>query len=141
MDRGVGSFLPYNHPTEEEAMPHPVAWYEVMGKDAEALRRFYGDLFDWRIDPAPEAPNYFMCTTEGEMPSGGIGSDPSGGDGHVTFYVETDDLQASLDKAESLGGRTIMPPTEPMGGTRIALFADPEGHVVGLVKPGPPPEG
>jgi predicted enzyme related to lactoylglutathione lyase len=27
-----------------------------------------------------------------------------------------------------------MPPTE-MEGTTIALFADPEGHVVGLVKP------
>jgi predicted enzyme related to lactoylglutathione lyase len=120
-------------------MPHPVIWFEVVGKDAEALRRFYGDMFGWRIDPAPEAPGYFMCTTDGEMPSGGIGADPAGGDGHVTFYVETDDLQASLDKAESLGAKTIMPPTEPMGGTRIALFADPEGHMVGLVKPSPPP--
>jgi hypothetical protein len=26
-----------------------------------------------------------------------------------------------------------------MGGTTIALLADPEGHVVGIVKPGPPP--
>jgi predicted enzyme related to lactoylglutathione lyase len=34
----------------------------------------------------------------------------------------------------------VMPPTEPMQGTSIALFSDPEGHVVGLVKPGPPPE-
>ncbi len=44
-----------------------------------------------------------------------------------------------LAKAESLGGK--MPPGEPMQGTAIALFADPEGHVIGLVKPGPPPEG
>lgn len=82
-----------------------------------------------------------MFTAEGEMANGGVGNDPSGGDGHVTFYAETDDVQASLDKAESLGGRTVMPPTEPMQGTTIALFADPEGHVVGLVKPGPSPEG
>jgi hypothetical protein len=34
-----------------------------------------------------------------------------------------------------------MPPSEPMEGTSIALFADPEGHVVGLVNPGPPPSG
>ena len=40
-------------------------------------------------------PNdYFMVTTDGEAPSGGVGADPSGGDGHVTFYAETDDLQA-----------------------------------------------
>lgn len=118
-------------------MPHPVIWFEVMGKDAAALSSFYGDLFGWKIDPGPEG--YFMCTTDGDMPGGGIGADPSGGGGHVTFYVETDDLQASLREAERLGGRTVMPPTEPMEGTRIALFADPEGHVVGLVTPSPPP--
>jgi predicted enzyme related to lactoylglutathione lyase len=120
-------------------MPHPVIWSEVMGRDAESLSRFYSDLFGWKVDPAPN--DYFMFTTAGDAPSGGVGADPSGGDGHVTFYVETDDLQASLDKAESLGGSTVMPPTEPMQGTTVALFADPEGHVVGLVKPGPPPEG
>jgi uncharacterized protein len=112
-------------------MPHPVIWFEVLGKDGEALSRFYGDLFDWKIDPTPQ--NYFMATPEGERPSAGIGSDPSGGPGHVTFYAEADDLQEMLDKAESLGGKTVMPPTEPMEGTQIALFADPEGHVIGLV--------
>jgi uncharacterized protein len=59
----------------------------------------------------------------------------------VTFYAETDDVQASLDKAESLGGKAVMPPMEIMEATTIALFADPEGHLVGLVKPGPPPQG
>jgi predicted enzyme related to lactoylglutathione lyase len=119
-------------------MPHPVIWFEVIGKDSATLSRFYGDLFAWRIDAGPQG--YFMVTTsEGEMPTAGIGADPTGGDGHVTFYAEADDLQGMLDKAESLGGRTVMPPSEPMEGTTIALFADPEGHVVGLVKPGPPP--
>jgi uncharacterized protein len=120
-------------------MPHPVIWFEVLGKDAAALSKFYGDLFDWTMDSTPQG--YFMATPEGERASGGIGGDPSGGDGHVTFYAEADDLQGMLDKAESLGGKTVMPPTEPMEGTSIALFADPEGHVVGLVNPGPPPEG
>jgi uncharacterized protein len=120
-------------------MPHPVIWFEVIGKDSTALSEFYGGLFGCKMDPAPQG--YFMFTTDGDRPSGGVGADPAGGDGHVTFYAEADDLQATLDKAESLGGKTVMPPTEPMEGTTIALFADPEGHVVGLVKPGPPPEG
>jgi uncharacterized protein len=82
-----------------------------------------------------------MFTTDGDRSSGGLGADPPSGDGHLTFYAKADDLQATLDKAESLGGKTVMPPTEPMEGTTIVLFADPEGHVVGLVKPGLPPEG
>jgi predicted enzyme related to lactoylglutathione lyase len=119
-------------------MPHPVVWYEVIGKDGAALARFYGDLFDWKMEEVQGG--YFMASAGDGPPTGGVGSDPSGGDGHVTWYAEVDDLQAMLDKAESLGGRTVMPPSEPMGGTTIALLADPEGHVVGIVKPGPPPE-
>jgi predicted enzyme related to lactoylglutathione lyase len=121
-------------------MPHPVIWFEVVGKDMDGLKKFYGDLFGWQIQDAPGGMPYAMAQADPESPpTGGIGSDPSGGNGHVTWYAETDDLQASLDKAESLGGKTVMPPSEPMNGTSIALFSDPEGHVIGLVKPGPPP--
>jgi predicted enzyme related to lactoylglutathione lyase len=63
---------------------------------------------------------------------GGVGQ-AQGGDGHVTFYVEVDDPQATLDKIEGLGGKTVMPVTE-MEMVTIALFADPEGHVVGIAK-------
>jgi hypothetical protein len=121
-------------------MAHPVIWFEVVGKDLDKLKSFYGELFDWQIQDAPGGMPYAMVQPDPQQPPmGGIGQDPSGGDGHVTWYAETDDLQASLDKAESLGGRTVMPPSDPMEGTSIALFADPEGHVIGLVKPGPPP--
>lgn len=122
-------------------MPHPVIWYEVIGKDYDTLKRFYGELFDWNLEEVPGGMPYAMAHPDPDQPPmGGIGADPSGGEGHVTWYAQSDDLQASLDKAESLGGKTVMPPSEPMpGGTTIALFADPEGHVIGLVKPGPMP--
>ena len=55
------------------------------------------------------------------------------GDGHVTFYVEVDDPQAALDNIERLGGKTVVPVTE-MEMVTFALFADPEGHMVGIVK-------
>jgi len=64
---------------------------------------------------------------------GGIGETPDGGAGHVTFYVSVDDVGAWATKAEELGGKTLMPATDlPM--VTIALVADPEGHVVGLMK-------
>ena len=55
------------------------------------------------------------------------------GAGNVTFYVHADDPQGVLDKATAAGGRVIMPLTEVAPETTIALFADPEGHVVGLM--------
>ena len=64
--------------------------------------------------------------------NGGITQDDQGA--FVTFYVEVDDLQAALDKAEKLGGKTVMPPMDVPGGPSIAQFTDPGGNVVGLVK-------
>jgi predicted enzyme related to lactoylglutathione lyase len=66
--------------------------------------------------------------------NGGVGAGPVGGAGHVTFYVEVADLEAALGKIEDLGGSTVMGSTEVPGGTRIAMFTDPEGHLVGLIK-------
>jgi hypothetical protein len=43
-------------------------------------------------------------------------------------------LAAHLKKIESLGGKTLVPPTEIPEQVTFAFFADPEGHVVGLVK-------
>jgi predicted enzyme related to lactoylglutathione lyase len=48
----------------------------------------------------------------------------------IQSYVEE-----HLYYAEELGGRVIAPPHKiPELGITFALFADPEGHVVGLTK-------
>ena len=55
----------------------------------------------------------------------------------MTFYVAVPDVEAALKKAESLGGTRMMGPDKmPEASIEIALFTDPEGHVIGLVKPG-----
>jgi predicted enzyme related to lactoylglutathione lyase len=52
----------------------------------------------------------------------------------VTIYATVDDPETYLDKAEQLGGTTLLPVTEIPDMATFALFADPEGHVVGVVK-------
>jgi uncharacterized protein len=111
-------------------MGNPVTWFEVVGKDGAALQKFYSDAFGWELQDA--GMGYGMMTQPEQGIGGGIGESPEG-DGHVTFYVEVDDPQAALDKVESLGGRTVVPVTE-MEMVTFALFADPEGHVVGIAK-------
>ena len=114
-------------------MGNPVVHFEVVGRDDEALQGFFRDAFDWQM--LPSGPDYAMAHpgVEGGI-DGGVGASPEGGEGHVTFYVEVADLEAALGKIEDLGGTTVMGPTEVPGGTRIAMFADPEGHLVGLIK-------
>lgn len=107
--------------------------FEVVGKDPKALQGFYGQLFGWKFNT--DNPGGYGMTdgaTSGLIV--GIGGTPDGSSGHVTGYVTVDDINATLAKATSLGGRTIMPKFSPDGNAQLALVADPEGHVLGLTE-------
>ena len=112
-------------------MANPVTHFEVIGQDAAALQRFYGEVFGWEMQDVMDG-SYYMAHP-GSGPDGGVGRAMDGGQGHVTFYVEVDDLAPALARIQELGGRTIQDPMDVPGGPTIALFADPEGHVIGLV--------
>ena len=114
-------------------MGNPVVHWEINARDGEKLRSFYGSLFDWKID-ANNPMNYGMVETGTGGVAGGIGQADEGGPQYVTFYVQVSDLQTYLDKAEKLGGKTIMPPTEIPGVVTIAMFEDIEGNKIGLLK-------
>jgi predicted enzyme related to lactoylglutathione lyase len=110
----------------------PVAWFEIVGKDSEKLSRFYGDLFGWKIDLNNPMKYGQVEAADGGI-AGGIGQTEDG-PGHVTIYIAVDDPQEYLDKAERLGGKTVMPVTEIPNMVTFAQFEDPEGHLIGLFK-------
>jgi hypothetical protein len=113
-------------------MPNPVVHFEILGRDGPALQSFYAELFGWKVD-ASNPLHYGTVEAQGRGIGGGIAPTDLMV-GHVTVYVEVNDLDAYLAKAEALGGRIMMPPTEVPGGPAVALFADTEGHTIGLVK-------
>ncbi len=119
-------------------MGQPVVHFEIIGTNAEKLRSYYADLFDWEFN-ADNPMSYGTVqrdgntTPEGVGIGGGVGVGPEGYSGHVTFYIQVPDVEAALSKAESLGGSRMMGPDEVMEGLEIGLFHDPEGHLVGVV--------
>ena len=119
-------------------MGQPVVHFEITGKDGKALQAYFSQLFGWEID-ANNPMDYGVIAREGNTTSDGIGigggvsSGPEGYPGHVTVYVEVDDVEGSLAKAEQLGGTRTMGPEEVMEGLVVGLFNDPEGHVIGVM--------
>ncbi len=114
-------------------MGNPVTHFEINTKEPAKLNDFYGKLFGWHVD-TNNPMDYGIIDThaDGHGIGGGIGKSQDGRN-WVTFYVETNDLKGTLAKAEKLGGKTVMPPTQA-GPVELALFADPEGNVIGLAK-------
>ena len=118
-------------------MGAPVVHFEIVGTDGEALRSYYAELFDWKID-ADNPMNYGIVdrkenlTADGIGIGGGIGA--GHGSGHVTFYVGVPDVEAALAKAQSLGGKRVMGPEQVTPDVQLGLFEDPEGHMIGVLK-------
>jgi predicted enzyme related to lactoylglutathione lyase len=123
-------------------MGQPVVHFEIIGKDGAKLQNYYANLFGWEID-SNNPMSYGLVAREqntnadGVGIGGGVGAGPEGYPGHVTFYVEVPDVEAALAKAESLGGRRLMGPDKVTDEFEIGQFADPEGHVIGVVQGAP----
>ena len=113
-------------------MPNPVVYFEVIGEDHEALTSFYGDVFGWDIERAGPG-GYSFARPGDDGITGGIGGSPGGEASYQTFYVQVDDLQATLDRVKDVGGRIVMEPTQVSETTDAALFEDPEGHTIGVL--------
>ena len=118
-------------------MGNAVVHFEIGGPDDAPLIAFYGELFGWKLQPFGGGGYTLIDTNGGGGINGGIGKSQTG-EPWSTFYVEAADLQAVLDKAESLGAMTVMPVTDFGGAVVIAMFNDPDGLLVGIVKSADP---
>jgi hypothetical protein len=120
-------------------MGQPVVHIEVLGKDPDALRSYYSQLLGWEFEEPIGPTNYALVqrysNPEGIGIAGAVGGVPEGYDGHVTSYVEVPDVGAALEQAERLGGTRLMGPDAVPGAPTIGQFADPQGHVIGVVGP------
>ena len=111
-------------------MANKVVHVEVVGKDGPALQKFYSDVLGWQFE-TDNPGGYGMFRQDGL--TGGVGAAENGQQPRVTFYVHSDDPNATLAKVTKAGGRVLLPLTTVAPDTTIALFADPEGHVIGIM--------
>ena len=115
------------------AKGNPVTWFEILGKDGAKTQKFYSDLFGWAVD-ANNPMSYGMIQGADGGIGGGLAASQDGKPS-LTVYVDVDDLAATLEKAKGLGAEVVMPPMDVPGGPSIAQFKDPDGNVVGIMKP------
>jgi len=115
-------------------MGNAVVHFEVSCADTERAKEFYSQLFGWEMNNLPDM-NYTMVIADpAEGINGGIRGEADPGRRGVLIYVEVDDLQAALDRVVSLGGTVVHPVREIPGIVTLAVFTDPEGNRIGVVK-------
>jgi uncharacterized protein len=117
---------------EEVEMSNPVVDWQISAADLNALSEFYGKLFGWSITDSD--PSYRLVDTGPGGLSGGLMRAPDGAPPYATVFVRVDDLVRTLEQVIELGGVVVVPPTKMDAAMSFALFADPQGVVIGLLR-------
>jgi len=114
-------------------MTNKVDYFEIGTPDPAATKSFYEGVFGWTIE-APQGPmNYGMI----DGTSGGVwDSSDTGGDNYAIFYVNVDDVQATVDRAVELGA-TVKVPVMDNGTILFAHLLDPLGNRIAVWHPKP----
>ena len=116
-------------------MGNPVVHWELWSKDPQKASDFYAKVFDWKIQHMPEM-DYRMVDTGVPGGVGGGIMKPQDGPwpGNMAFYVAVDDLAAYRRRIVEAGGQIVVEEQVVPGMGSFALFADPDGRVLGLWK-------
>jgi predicted enzyme related to lactoylglutathione lyase len=114
-------------------------WCELDTRDVNGAIAFYKDVIGWGTQVFGE--NYAILTA-GETGVGGVMQLPDehkkmGLGPHWLGYVAADDVDALTKKAESLGAKTFVAPSDIPTVGRFSVIADPQGAVIALFKPLP----
>lgn len=114
----------------EGAIGEP-CWFELMTTDTAKAQAFYEALLGWTSESMDmgEAGSYTMFSN-GDQPHGGMmqmGAEFKGVPSHWSTYFAVESCDVTAAKAEELGGKIFVPPSDIPGKGRFALLADPAG--------------
>jgi predicted enzyme related to lactoylglutathione lyase len=120
-------------------LDHTIVHFEIPANDVEKTRKFYQDLFGWKIEKVPNM-EYFMVETvpmdeKGNLLRPGL----NGGlykrempQQHALNYINVESVEEYSKKVVALGGQVVVPKTEIPGMGWFAIALDPDENVFGL---------
>ena len=113
-------------------------WDELGTQDVDGAERFYDAVFGWTISDMGEEYGGYKIFNLREKGVGGMMKMPDASIPSMWVpYIATDDTDATVSKAQELGGSTVIEAMDVPNVGRIAVLKDPVGAVFGVIKPAP----
>ena len=140
---GAADFPPLSDTTPAgDHFPGKFIWADLFSPDQAAAQAFYTGLFGWEATTiertTPSGTHPYIVMANGGDPVAGIARRPSrmleAKHGRWVGYVSVPDVEMALVAAKAAGGRVLFPAKDvPQRGTQ-AIFVDPEGAELGLLR-------
>ncbi len=119
-------------------MNNPVMQFQIISKQPEESSRFFAELFGWTVNSDNPMGYREINTGSTDGIQGGIWPAPPQAPNFVQLFVSVDDIKAYAAKAESEGGKIIIPPTTLPSGEAMCILHDSQGMPFGLWQPTAP---
>lgn len=123
---------------EGKYTPGRVVWRELLTNDVAKARAFYGELFNWKIEPGMEmgaGGTYFMINVGGRAVGGMMKSpDAMKGASFWMSVVSVPDVDAVAAATSKNGGKVLQAPVDMPTVGRYATVADADGAAISVIK-------
>lgn len=124
-------------------MDHTIIHFEIPANNVEKLRKFYEEVFGWKITLVEGPLEYWIIETVPVDPNGtNIRPGVNGGmykkqipDSKPINYFSVESISDFLDKIIQSGGKVTQPKQEVPEVGWIAAAEDPEGNQFALLQP------
>jgi uncharacterized protein len=128
---------------------NPVVHFEMPYDDPGRMGKFYKDAFGWKTKALGEKMGNYVTAATSESAPGGAPTKPgriNGGfyqrkpewpEQHPSVVIAVDDIEKSIAKVTSAGGRVLGEPMDIPGIGAYVSFMDTEGNRVSMLQPSP----
>jgi len=111
-----------------------VSWFEIPADDIDRARRFYSELFGWKIEkyPVPFKGDYLLIKIgDGDSISGGLMKRQNPKQKAIN-YIDVPSTDKYTVRVKNLGGKVIVPKTAAPGMGYFAVCLDTEDNAFGI---------
>lgn len=121
------------------AGPGHFHWNELLTRDVEAAKAFYGKTLGWTFEAMAMPDGLYHVAKADGVAVGGIMKIPSDMPAdvppHWFAYIAVDDADRRAKAVTDAGGKIVQPAFDVPGVGRIVIVADATGAMVGLIAP------
>ncbi len=111
-------------------------WNELTTQDDAAALAFYEKVFDFSHDAMPMPQGTYNILKQGDKMRAGLFKAMDASMPTMWLqYVKVADCDASAEKAQGLGARIVVPPSDIPNVGRFSMFIDPQGAALAIMKP------
>jgi predicted enzyme related to lactoylglutathione lyase len=125
-------------------MDHTIIHFEIPANDVEKVKKFYSDLFGWKIDKLPDMEYYSITTVPMDEKGNLLRPGVNGGlykreqpQQQPVNYIYVESIDEYSKKVADLGGKIVVSKMEVPGMGWFALGQDPEDNIFGIFETKP----